>query len=129
MSLSNCAMTVNVPCRHLFCALCIIQEWATHAGSVGDGEGLGEFLCPKCDAPLLPIVDRGKRTMLNIPIYEDKMAQRFMLQMSEEILIVVQKYPRELRSLGGGRWHWIVDDWPRCSPGNGAWKYDEAYVI
>ena len=67
--------------------------------------------------------------MSNILIYEDKMAQRFMLQMSEEILIVVQKYPWELKSLGGGQWHWIIDDWPQCSPGNGGWKYDEAYVI
>ena len=102
ISLSTHAMTVNVPCRHLFCTVCIIQKWAIHASSVGNDEGLGEFLCPKCDAPLLPIVDRGKHTMLNIPIYEDKMAQRFMLQILKEILIGVQKYPQELKSLGGG---------------------------
>ena len=72
---------------------CIIQKCVMHLGSVDDDEGLRAFLCMNYEVPLLLIMHRCKHTISNIPIYEDQMAQGFVLLLLEEILIGMQKYP------------------------------------
>src|SRR6266568_5617237 len=79
------AVSVNVPCRHIFCADCIVDKWSEHISSEGRDETLGPFLCPVCATPLLPIVDRGRRSVLNMPVHEDQTAQRLISSMIEDI--------------------------------------------
>ena len=110
------AVSVNVPCRHIFCAQCIIHRWARHVGSTV--AGLSEdFLCPKCDAPLLPIVDRAKRSMLNIPICKDRTVERLITQMSEDVSRGIKEYSEELIGIAGAKGRDMIGEWSSLGPG------------
>ena len=107
---------MNVPCRHIFCVECIIHRWARHVGLTV--AGLSEdFLCPKCDTPLLPIVDRAKQSMLNIPICKDHMVERLISQMSEDISRGIKEYSEELIGIVGAKGRDMIAEWSSLRPG------------
>lgn len=111
------AVTVNTSCRHIFCADCLLERWAIHQGSSDNEENRGECICPLCQAPLPAIIDRGQRTILNIPICEDKQSQRLIQKMSQDISSKMDLYAEELRGIGGEMGKELVNEWNTRGPG------------
>jgi len=88
-----------------------VKKWSEHIGS-DVGRSISEdFCCPVCNLPLPPLIDRGRRSVMNMPFYEDTMAQRIISTMKDEISTGVKKYPDELHGLGGNKAEELLSDW------------------
>ncbi len=103
-----CATSVNGPCGHQFCAMCVVTQWVERTRA--DGQQ-AHFECPVCRQRLPGIVDLPHRTLENMPFRDDRRTQRMINGIIEDITAGLDVYEDEVRLFGGEEGRALADEW------------------